>query len=58
MIDESVGYPKTQQDSDIRNGYNVTEYVDKIISNSVKVGYIGRHKTYELKNGFYISIWI
>ena len=35
----------------------MTEYVDKIINNSVKVGYIGRHKTYKLKNGFYISIW-
>lgn len=56
-VDTGAGCPKTQQDSDIRNGYNVTEYVDKIISNSVKVGYIGRHKTYELKNGFYISIW-
>ena len=56
-IDTSAGCPKTQQDSDIRNGYDVTKYVDKIIDNSVKLGYIGRHKTYELKNGFYISIW-
>lgn len=57
MIDESAGYPKTQQDSDIRNGYNVTEYVNKIIEDSTEQGYIGRHKTYKLKNGFYISIW-
>lgn len=57
MIDESAGYPKTQQDSDIRNGYCVAEYVNKIIENSEKVGYISRHKTYKLKNGFYISIW-
>ena len=56
-IDSVAGYPKTQQDSDIRNGYNVAEYVNKIIENSKKVGYIGRHKTYKLKNGFYISIW-
>ena len=57
MIDESAGYPKTQQDSDIRNGYNVAEYANKIIENSTEQGYIGRHKTYKLKNGFYISIW-
>lgn len=56
-IDSVAGYPKTQQDSDIRNGYCVAEYVNKIIENSEKVGYIGRHKTYKLKNGFYISIW-
>ncbi len=57
MIDESAGYPKTQQDSDIRNGYNVAEYANKIIEDSTEQGYIGRHKTYKLKNGFYISIW-
>ena len=57
MIDESAGYPKTQQDSDIRNGYCVAEYVNKIIEDSTEQGYIGRHKTYKLKNGFYISIW-
>ena len=57
MIDESAGYPKTQQDSDIRNGYNVAEYANKIIEDSTEQGYIGRHKTYKLKNGLYISIW-
>ena len=31
MVDESACCPKTQQDSDIRNGYNVTEYVNKIL---------------------------
>ena len=58
MIDTSAGCPKTQQDSDVRNGYDVTEYANKIIDNSITQGYIGRHKTYELKNGFYISIWM